>query len=142
MGDVGCFSFYPGKNLGAFGDGGAVVTNNTDVNEKIRWWRSWGAKKKYHHELKGGVWSVLFLLLQHLALMYVYSPGNSRLDAIQAAVLGAKLKHIDAWNEKRRGLADRYSFLLEKMDGVHITCPKSKDTVEAVWHLYVIRLHG
>lgn len=71
MGDAGCFSMYPGKNLGAFGDGGAITTNSSELAKNIRWWRSWGAAKKYHHELKG---------------------GNSRLDTLQAAVLSAKLR--------------------------------------------------
>merc|ERR1711865_1224116 len=87
MGDVGCFSFYPGKNLGAYGDGGGIVTNHDDLATRIQWWRSWGAMKKYHHELKG---------------------GNSRLDTIQAVVLDVKLKYMDAWNGRRRELAAYY----------------------------------
>jgi len=117
MGDVGCFSFYPGKNLGAFGDGGAVVTNNDEFAEKLTWWRSWGAAKKYHHEIKG---------------------GNSRLDAMQAAVLDAKLGHMDEWNAARRSHASAYSEKLACL-GDKIKLPKTAEYGEHVWHLFVIQ---
>merc|ERR1719162_2810200 len=74
IGDIGCFSFYPGKNLGAFGDGGGLVTNDDALAAQIRAWRAWGAAKKYHHTEKG---------------------GNSRLDTVQAAVLLCKLRKLD-----------------------------------------------
>lgn len=116
MGDVGCFSLYPGKNLGAYGDAGAIVTNDAKLDERIRWWRSWGAQKKYHHELKG---------------------GNSRLDTIQAAVLDVKLKYMDQWNGNRRHRADYYS---EKLKGVgDLVTPKTPPNSVPVWHQYVVR---
>jgi dTDP-4-amino-4,6-dideoxygalactose transaminase/predicted dehydrogenase len=116
MGDVGCFSLYPGKNLGAYGDAGAIVTNDEELCTKITWWRSWGAMKKYHHELKG---------------------GNSRLDTIQAVVLDVKLKYMDDWNAQRRVKADYYS---AKLQGVgDIVTPKTPPETTPVWHQYVLR---
>jgi dTDP-4-amino-4,6-dideoxygalactose transaminase/predicted dehydrogenase len=116
MGDVGCFSFYPGKNLGAYGDGGAIVTNNAELATRIQWWRSWGAQKKYHHELKG---------------------GNSRLDTIQAVVVDTKLKYLDDWNAQRRKVADLYA---KKLQGVgDLVLPKTPAETVPVWHLYVVR---
>mgnify|MGYP001393750949 CR=1 FL=1 len=94
-GHIVAWSFYPGKNLGAFGDGGAIVTNNDELSEKIKWWRSWGAAKKYHHEIKG---------------------GNSRLDSIQAAVLNVKLKYIDQFNSEREQHAKMYTNLISNHD--------------------------
>merc|ERR1719428_1554437 len=116
MGDVGCFSLYPGKNLGAYGDAGVLVTDNEELCTKITWWRSWGAMKKYHHELKG---------------------GNSRLDTIQAAVCDVKLKYLDGWNAKRRKIADDYT---EKLQGVgDLVTPKTPPETTPVWHQYVVR---
>ena len=116
MGDAGCFSFYPGKNLGAFGDGGAIVTNDAELASKVRAWRSWGATKKYHHELKG---------------------GNSRLDALQAAVLTAKLSRLDEWNARRRIVAAKYSELLSGTGD--LVLPDMGRSEESVWHLYVVQ---
>jgi dTDP-4-amino-4,6-dideoxygalactose transaminase len=87
FGDLAAFSFYPGKNLGAYGDGGAIATNNSDLYEKLLKLRNYGQSKKYHHDSFG---------------------LNSRLDEIQAAVLRVKLKHLDLWNEKRRKIANTY----------------------------------
>jgi dTDP-4-amino-4,6-dideoxygalactose transaminase/predicted dehydrogenase len=116
MGDVACFSLYPGKNLGAYGDAGVLVTNDDTLAERVIWWRSWGAKKKYHHELKG---------------------GNSRLDTIQAVVLDTKLKYMDAWNGKRREVADKYT---AKLKGVgDLVTPVTPPETVPVWHQYVIR---
>jgi dTDP-4-amino-4,6-dideoxygalactose transaminase len=116
FGDAGCFSFYPGKNMGAYGDGGAIVTNNEELATRIQWWRSWGCKVKYHHEIKG---------------------GNSRLDCIQAVVLDIKLKYIDSWNARRREIADLYS---QKLDGVgDFLLPKIRSENVSVFHLYVVR---
>jgi len=116
MGDCGCFSLYPGKNLGAYGDAGCIITNDEDLATRINWWRNWGAKKKYHHELKG---------------------GNSRLDTIQAAVLSVKLKYMDSWNGRRGELAAYYS---EKLKGVgDFVTPVIASGVVSVWHLYVVR---
>jgi len=115
FGDAGCFSFYPGKNLGAFGDGGALVTNDDKLAASIRAWRAWGAAKKYHHTEKG---------------------GNSRLDTVQAAVLLCKLRKLDEGNAKRRAIADKY---LTALKGVgDLTLPKSPANTESVWHLFVI----
>lgn len=121
FGDVGCFSFYPGKNLGAFGDGGAIVTNNDELSEKIKWWRSWGAAKKYHHEIKG---------------------GNSRLDSIQAAVLNVKLKYIDQFNSEREQHAKMYTNLISNHDNLKniVKLPSVIKEVVPVWHLYVLQV--
>ena len=91
MGDMGCFSFYPGKNLGAYGEGGMVVTDNPEYARKIRMLRDWGAEKKYQHVLKG---------------------YNFRLEGIQGAVLRVKLRHLEAWTEARRAAAARYDRVL------------------------------
>jgi dTDP-4-amino-4,6-dideoxygalactose transaminase len=110
-------SFYPGKNLGAYGDGGAVLTNSDDVAGAVRALRNHGSETKHHHPRVG---------------------FNSRLDAIQAVVLSAKLKHLVTWNEARRQAARRYDDLLSGIDAV--TLPVTLPGNEHVWHLYVIRL--
>lgn len=112
-GDVVCWSFYPGKNLGAMGDGGAVTTNRADIATRARTLGNYGSHKKYVNEEKG---------------------MNSRLDPIQAAILGVKLAHLDDWTANRRVVADRYS---DRLQGV-IT-PNVPDWADPVWHLYVIR---
>jgi dTDP-4-amino-4,6-dideoxygalactose transaminase len=118
VGDVGCFSFYPGKNLGAYGDGGAIVTNNPKLAEKITVLRNWGQKVKYVHTEKG---------------------FNSRLDTVQAAVLRIKLKHLSAWNEKRRLAAARYQDLLANAD---LVLPKVATWAQPVWHLFVVQTNS
>ena len=115
LGDVACFSFYPGKNLGAYGDAGAVVTNDAELAERVRRLSNHGRLEKYTHEMEG---------------------VNSRLDGIQAAVLRVKLKHIDDWNGQRRAAAATYDRLLAEVPGVKT--PKVRDGVEPVYHLYVI----
>lgn len=117
IGDVGAFSFFPTKNLGAYGDGGLITTNDDQVAETARMLRVHGAKERY----------------KNLMLGY-----NSRLDAIQAAILQVKLRHIDAWNSKRRWVADTYDRLLADMDGV-IT---PKPSAGHVFHQYTIRILG
>jgi len=116
FGDAAGFSFYPGKNLGAFGDGGAVVTNDEVLTEKIRLLRSYGSKRKYEHELQG---------------------VNSRLDELQAAFLRIKLRYLDEWNGRRRDIAQAYDKKLSGIDG--IVTPHVPEGVESVWHLYVIQ---
>jgi len=117
IGDVGCFSFYPGKNLGAYGDAGMVVTNNEEIAEKIKLLRNHGRiTKKYEHEIEG------------------YS---SRLDNLQAAILRVKLRHLTKWNESRRRNAKKYNELLNNIDG--IVTPYEADYAKHVYHLYVIR---
>ncbi|RLI96892.1 MAG: erythromycin biosynthesis sensory transduction protein eryC1, partial [Candidatus Aenigmatarchaeota archaeon] len=115
FGDAAAFSFYPGKNLGAYGDGGAVVTSNDDIEEKVRLLRDYGQKQKYHHIIKG---------------------HNNRLDAIQAAVLSVKLKHLEEWNEKRRKNARVY----DKMLPDDIPRPVESCGSKHVYHLYVVRV--
>jgi len=117
IGDAGCFSFYPGKNLGAYGEGGAVVTNNAELAEKMRTYRDHGQKKKYYHSMIG--W-------------------NDRMDGLQGAVLSVKLKHLPAWNEARRKNAQLYNRLLSDMDCV-IT-PVEADAAKHVYHIYAIRV--
>jgi len=115
LGDAAGFSFYPGKNLGAFGDGGAVVTNNHRVAERVKMLRNYGSKVKYHNEEKG---------------------FNSRLDDVQAAWLRVKLAKLDEWNERRRLIA---SFYLQALDGCPgLTLPYVPEWAEPVWHLFVI----
>jgi dTDP-4-amino-4,6-dideoxygalactose transaminase len=115
IGDIGCLSFFPTKNLGAFGDGGMVVTNDPVLAERMRMLRTHGWKKKYFSEEVG---------------------YNSRLDALQAAILQAKFPHVDSWNEKRREIAHRYSEHLALLD---VTVPVECDWGRHVYHLYIIR---
>lgn len=115
FGDVGCFSFYPTKNLGACGDGGMVITNNEEIFEKVLVLRNYGQKTRYLHEVNG---------------------INSRLDEIQAALLRVKLKYLDDWNEKRRKIASWYNELLST---TNVVCPKEKEYAKHNYHLYVIR---
>jgi dTDP-4-amino-4,6-dideoxygalactose transaminase len=117
LGQVGCFSFYPGKNLGAYGDGGAVVTNDSRVAEKILILKDHGQSEKNKHSREG---------------------FNYRLDGIQAAVLNVKLKHLEDWTAKRRRNAQRYSELLQGLD---VITPVEKKFAKHVFHLYIIRLH-
>jgi dTDP-4-amino-4,6-dideoxygalactose transaminase len=117
IGHYGCFSFFPSKNLGGAGDGGMVVTNNTDRAEKLRCLRSHGSKPKYYHKIIG---------------------GNFRLDAIQAVVVSAKLPYLDAWTAARQRNAERYDRLLEKAD-IPITLP-AVSTNRHIFNQYVIRV--
>lgn len=115
FGDAGCFSFYPSKNLGAFGDGGAVVTNNKELADQIKMLRNYGQREKYHHQMLG---------------------YNKRLDTLQAAILRVKLKHLEVWNQKRRENAALYTKLLSD---TKLVTPYVPDHVKPVYHLYVIR---
>jgi len=115
IGDMGCFSFYPGKNLGAYGEGGMVTTDSAAHDRTIRMLRDWGAEKKYHHVLKG---------------------YNFRMEAIQGAVLRVKLPHLDAWTEARRTAAAHYDRLLA---GSGIPTPKAMPYAHHVYHVYAIR---
>ncbi len=116
VGNAGCFSFYPGKNLGAYGEAGAVVTNDLALAEKIRIFRDHGQSKKYQHAMVG--W-------------------NSRMDGIQGAILSVKLKYLPAWNEARRANAQRYSYLLDGLDGVRI--PTETAYNKHIYHIYAVR---
>ncbi|MDO8885567.1 DegT/DnrJ/EryC1/StrS family aminotransferase [Candidatus Oleimmundimicrobium sp.] len=115
LGDTGCFSFFPSKNLGCAGDGGMVVTNDKDLAERIRLLRQHGSPKKYHHTILG---------------------HNSRLDALQAAILLVKLKYLDSWNDKRGENAYIYNELLKDID---VVTPFEADNVKHIYHLYIIR---
>jgi len=116
LGDIGAFSFYPGKNLGAYGDGGAIVTNDESLAKKCRMIANHGRIEKYNHEFEG---------------------RNSRLDGLQAAILSVKLKHIDAWTEARIRVAD---FYLENMKDIRgVVLPKRECWAKQVYHLFVIR---
>lgn len=116
FGEVGCFSFYPAKNLGALGDGGAVTTNDPLLFQKIRLLREYGQTKKYHHPILG---------------------YNSRLDALQAAVLKVKLKFLEENNQRRRKHAAVYTALLKDLPEIEL--PQQREGSEHVYHLYVIR---
>lgn len=115
LGDAGCFSFYPSKNLGAYGDGGMVVTNDEEIAEKVWLLRNYGQRKRYYHSIKG---------------------FNSRLDEMQAAILRVKLPKLDGWNRRRRHLASLYHELLE---GSAALTPTEAPYGEHVYHLYVVR---
>jgi len=115
LGDIAGFSFYPGKNLGAYGDAGMVVTDNRELAEKVRLLRDHGRNKKYYHQVEG---------------------YNYRLDAIQAAILRVKLRHLEEWTEKRRRNAKLYNELLK---GSGVRTPLEMEYVRHVYHLYVIR---
>jgi dTDP-4-amino-4,6-dideoxygalactose transaminase len=115
FGIMGCFSFYPTKNLGGYGDGGMVVTNYKKYDQRLRLLRCYGERKKYQHVLRG---------------------HNSRLDEIQAALLRVKLKYLDEWDEERRRKARIYT---EKLSPLEVTCPSEKAGVRHVYHLYAIK---
>lgn len=120
IGDIGCFSFYPGKNLGAYGDGGAIVTNDDELAKKIRMFANHGRKEKYDHEFEG---------------------VNSRLDGIQAAILKAKLKYLEEWTERRCQIALCYNKLLsERLALKPVVHPYESKNVRHVYHLYVVRV--
>ena len=116
LGHLGCLSFFPSKNLGAFGDGGAVVGMDSGLVEKVAMLANHGRKEKYTHELEG---------------------YNYRLDNLQAAILLVKLPHLDRWNAQRRAAAERYDELLADVE--EVTTPKAPAEGEPVYHLYVIR---
>ena len=116
IGALGCFSFYPGKNLGAYGEGGAVVTSNEEYAKKIRMLRDWGQEKRYHHVLKG---------------------FNYRMEGMQGAILRVKLRHLEAWTESRRAHARQYDRLLA--DRSDVQTPKEIGGRRHVYHLYAIR---
>lgn len=115
LGHAAATSFYPGKNLGAMGDGGAVLTSDSAIADKVRELRNYGSKVKYRHDTLG---------------------YNSRLDELQAALLSVKLRNLDAWNERRGAIARKYN---ERIRHVEITLPFVPDCVHPVWHLYVVR---
>lgn len=112
IGDLGCFSFYPGKNLGAYGEGGAITTDRDDLAKRIRMLRDWGQETKYHHVLLG---------------------FNYRMEGIQGAILGVKIKHIEDWNEARRRTAARYDSLLKG-----VVVPTQMDYARHVYHVYAV----
>jgi dTDP-4-amino-4,6-dideoxygalactose transaminase len=115
IGNVGCFSFYPGKNLGAYGDGGAITTNDDDVAARLRLLRNWGGKTKYQHDELG---------------------MSTRLDTMQAAVLRVKLRHLPAWTRMRREIAAQYD---SQLSGLPQIARTSYDA-GSVYHLYVVRV--
>lgn len=117
LGDVAATSFYPGKNLGAYGDAGAALTNDADVATRMRMIRDHGSPAKYRHEVLG---------------------VNSRLDTLQAVVLSAKLRRLDEWNAGRRAAAARYHELLSNCAAV--VRPRTLEGNEHVWHLYTVRV--
>ncbi|MGG1514132.1 DegT/DnrJ/EryC1/StrS family aminotransferase [Paenibacillus oryzisoli] len=118
IGDIGCFSFFPSKNLGAYGDGGLLATNNEEFAVKAAMLRVHGSKKKYFNEIIG---------------------YNSRLDEMQAAVLRVKLPHIDKWNEGRRQAANTYKAMLSEVNG--IVLPEEAGYAKHVYHQYTIRVN-
>lgn len=119
LGIATSFSFYPGKNLGAYGEGGAVITNDEELNTKFKMIRDHGAQKKYQH------------------LMYGH---NYRMEGIQGAVLGIKLKYLSDWTDGRRRAAAKYRELLSDIDGIIV--PKEMDYAKHVYHLFVIQVKG
>ena len=116
MGLIGCFSFYPGKNLGAYGEGGAVVTDDPVLAKRIRLLRAWGEEVRYEHK---------------------YKAFNYRMDGVQGAVLGVKLRHLEAWTEARRRNAVEYG---RQLAGTSVITPVERDGCRHVYHLYPVRL--
>jgi dTDP-4-amino-4,6-dideoxygalactose transaminase len=112
IGKAATFSFYPGKNLGAYGEGGAVVTNDANIDKMIRMLRDHGSEKRYYHDMIG---------------------YNARMEGIQGAVLNVKLKYLEKWNQRRREIAKLYSTNLQ-----NVVKPNTDDDYEQVFHLYVI----
>jgi dTDP-4-amino-4,6-dideoxygalactose transaminase len=115
LGDMACFSFYPGKNLGAYGEAGMVTTDRSEYAKKIRMLRDWGAEQKYHHVLKG---------------------YNFRMEGMQGAVLRVKMRHIEKWTEARRAVARRYD---QAFVGSGVEIPQPSDVSRHVYHVYAIR---
>lgn len=115
FGDIGCFSFYPSKNLGAYGDAGAITTNSNQIRDFVHMFRNYGSEKRYYNKLVG---------------------TNSRLDEIQAALLRVKLKYIQEISQEKKKIAERY---LEKLDNMEIVLPKIRKGSDSVWHQFVIR---
>jgi dTDP-4-amino-4,6-dideoxygalactose transaminase len=120
LSDVGCFSFFPSKNLGAYGDGGAIVTNSKELADSVRKLRNHGSVIKYYNDSIG---------------------VSSRLDGLQAAILLAKLPHLDRWNQARRTIAEEYTRLLNGVDGIS-TPPEDNNDIYSVYHQYTIRVLG
>ena len=116
-GHVGCFSFFPTKNLGACGDGGCITTNDPAIAEKVLMLRQHGMRQRYYHEAFG---------------------VTSRLDGIQAAILSIKLKYLDQWNNQRQAIAERYNQLLSPLPGFVVPQPMAEGA--AVWHQYTLRI--
>jgi len=119
FGHAACFSFYPGKNLGAYGDAGGVVTNDVKIAENVRKLGDHGSSKKYHNDMMG---------------------FNSRLDGMQAAVLSIKLKHLDAWNHRRREITLFYNAAFQDVAGIET--PQESEWAQSVYHLYVVQVNN
>lgn len=117
MGLISCFSFYPGKNLGAYGEGGLVATVDAALATKLRMLRDWGQDRKYFHQLRG---------------------FNYRMESIQAAILSVKLKHLERWTERRRQIARWYAEALQNMP--HIALPEELPGRRHVWHVFGVRV--
>lgn len=115
IGDIACFSFYPGKNLGAYGEGGLVSTSNPGYSKKLRMLRDWGAEQKYKHVLKG---------------------YNYRMEGLQGAILGVKLRHLEGWTESRRRIAKKY---VQQLAGSGVQTPAEMPYARHVYHQFVIR---
>ena len=118
FGDIGCFSFYPGKNLGCFGDGGAITTNDEEIYKKIKILRSYGSEKKYHHIEVG---------------------YNARLDELQAGLLRIKLNHLLELTNERKEIAEQY---LKEIKNPLVQLPKVREKCSHVWHLFVVRIEN
>lgn len=114
FGDVGCFSFYPSKNLGAFGDGGAIITNNSEIDKTVRMLRNYGSEVRYYNKVVG---------------------VNSRLDEMQAGLLRIRLKHMDELNQEKKKIAERY---LREIHNPYVELPETRENCEHIWHQFVI----
>ncbi|MBP3204777.1 MAG: DegT/DnrJ/EryC1/StrS family aminotransferase [Lachnospiraceae bacterium] len=115
FGDIGCFSFYPSKNLGGFGDGGAIVTDDPKIAADMKMYRNYGSEKRYYNKVVG---------------------ANSRLDELQAGLLRVRLSHLEALTEERRRIAERYT---TEIRNDRLLLPKVREQADSVWHQYVVR---